>query len=116
MLAYFGAMLWDTCPALAGTLGWYSVYGQLLLTTLVLCVLWSLGRVVRSGRAVSARVALLWTAVLAAGSTPVGTGLGVAAAFPVVAALALRASPSERASTSPPSGPAGPGYSWFSRL
>jgi len=90
-LACFGAMLWGACPALVGALGWYSVYGQVLLTTLVLCVLWSLGRVVRSGRALSTRVALLWTAVLAAGSTSFGTGLGVAAAFPVIVALVLPA-------------------------
>ncbi len=88
-LACFGATLWGTCPVLAGTLGWYSVYGQVLLTTLVLGVLWSLGRVLRSGRALSPRLALTWTAVLAAGSTSFGTGLGVAAAFPLAAVLAL---------------------------
>src|SRR5262249_28786837 len=88
-LACFGAMLWGTCPALGETLSWYSVYGQVLLTTLVLGVLWSLGRVTRSGEPLSPRTSVVWAAVLAAGATSYGTGLGVAAVFPVVAALAL---------------------------
>jgi len=89
VLARFGALLWGTCPVLAGTLGWYSVYGQVLLTTLVLSVLWSLERVRRSGRPLSAATAFVWVAVLAAGATSFGTGLGVAAAFPLAVALAL---------------------------
>jgi len=89
VLACFGALLWGTCPVLAGTLGWYSVYGQVLLTTLVLSVLWSLERVRRGGAPLSAATAVVWVVVLAAGATSFGTGLGVAAAFPVVVALAL---------------------------
>jgi hypothetical protein len=89
VLACFGALLWGTCPVLAGALGWYSVYGQVLLTTLVLTVLWSLERVRRSGAPLSAATALVWIVVLAAGATSFGTGLGVAAAFPVAVACLL---------------------------
>src|SRR5215475_5328306 len=60
-----------------------------LLTTLVLSVLWSLERVRRGGAPLSAATAVVWVVVLAAGATSFGTGLGVAAAFPVVVALAL---------------------------
>src|SRR5262249_18834145 len=75
-----------------GTLGWYSVYGQVLLTTLVLSVLWSLEHLRRGGTPLSAATALVWVVVLAVGATSFGTGLGVAAAFPVVVALTLPAS------------------------
>jgi hypothetical protein len=89
VLACFGALLWGTCPVLAGALGWYSVYGQVLLTTLVLSVLWSLEHVRRSGVPLSATTAVVWVVVLAAGATSFGTGLGVAAAFPLAVALVL---------------------------
>jgi hypothetical protein len=89
LLACLGTTLWGTSPALEGALGWYSVYGQVLLTTLVLGVTWSLAGVIATGRAVSVRRALVWGAALAAGAACFGTGLGVAAAFPVVVLLAL---------------------------
>ena len=88
-LACFGAMLWGTCPTLAGALGWYSVYPWVLLTTLVLSVLWSFGRLLRTGAPLSSRTAVVWVAVLAAGATCFGMGLGIAAAFPLVVAVAL---------------------------
>jgi hypothetical protein len=91
VLAGFGALLWGTCPVLAGALGWYSVYGQVLLTTLVLSVLWSLERVRCAGAPLSAATAMVWVVVLAAGATSFGTGLGVAVTFPVAVALALPA-------------------------
>lgn len=88
-LATFGATLWATAPVLEGALGWYSVYGQVLLTTIVLSVLESLGQRIATGTAVSTRAAACWAALLLAGSTCFGIGLGVAVAFPLVAALAL---------------------------
>ncbi len=88
-LACVGATLWATCPALEGALGWYSVYGQVLLTTLVLIVLARLADTVVSGRPLSTRGALGWSALLVLGGCSFGTGLGIAAAFPLVATLAL---------------------------
>jgi hypothetical protein len=67
----------------------YSVYGHVLLTTLVLSVLWSLEHVRWSGAPLSPTTAIVWVVVLAAGATSFGTGLGVAAAFPLAVALAL---------------------------
>jgi len=88
-LACFGATLWATCSILEGTLGWYAVYGQVLLTTVVLGVLWSLGN--RQERPAPLRMgtALAWTVLLAIGSTCFGMGLGIAAVFPLVVVLAL---------------------------
>jgi len=55
----------------------------------VLCVLRSFVRLLRTDAPLSPNMALVWVAVLAAGSTSFGTGLGIAAALPLVAALAL---------------------------
>jgi len=89
LLACLGATLWGTSPVLEGALGWYSVYGHVLLTTLVLVVLASLAGAVAAGRPPSPRRALVWGGLLAVGATCFGTGLGIAAAFPVVVALAF---------------------------
>jgi len=89
VLACFGATLWAASPVLEEALGWYSVYGQVLLTAIVLGVLWSLGDKVTTGAVVTTRTALCWAALLLAGSTCFGIGLGVALAFPVVTPLAL---------------------------
>jgi hypothetical protein len=89
LLACMGATVWGTTPALEGALGWYAVYGQVLLTTLVCAVLWSLAGVIATGRTVSTARAFAWGALLAAGAACFGTGLGIAAAFPLVLLLAL---------------------------
>jgi hypothetical protein len=52
-------------------------------------VLWSLAGVTASGRTVSTARAFAWGGLLAAGAACFGTGLGIAAAFPLVLLLAL---------------------------
>ncbi len=89
VLATFGATLWGTSPVLQEALGWYAVYGQVLLTAIVLSVLFSLGQRIATGTSVSTGTAACWAGLLLAGSTCFGIGLGVAIAFPLVAALAL---------------------------
>jgi hypothetical protein len=89
VLACLGATLWGTSPVLEGTLGWYSVYGQVLLTTIVLAVVSSLAGAMASGRTLSTRRAMGWGALLAAGGSCFGTGLGIAAVFPLVVMLAF---------------------------
>ncbi|HKA29663.1 MAG TPA: hypothetical protein VKH82_09820 [Candidatus Binatia bacterium] len=89
LLACMGATVWGTTPALEGALGWYSVYGQVLLTTLVCVVLWSLVGVIATGRTVPVTRAFAWGGLLAAGAACFGTGLGIAAVFPVVLLAAL---------------------------
>ena len=85
LLACASAIWWGTSPVLAGTLDWYSVYGQVLLTTVVLVVLSGLASSVAAGHPLSARRALGWAALLAVGSASFASGLGIAAAFPLVA-------------------------------
>ncbi len=87
VLACLGATLWATCPTLAGALGWYSVYGQVLLTTLVLVVIARLAALVATRRTLSVGEALAWGSILAVGGACFGSGLGVAAVFPLVALI-----------------------------
>jgi hypothetical protein len=91
LLACAAATVWGTCPMLEGALGWYSVYGQVLLTTLALIVLGDLAGMLRAGGRLSARTAARWGLLLAIGGACFGSGLGIAAAFPLVAAVALPA-------------------------
>jgi hypothetical protein len=88
-LACFGATLWGSCPVLEGTLGWYSVFGQVLLTTIVLGMLSGLGRVIQTGRDLGGATAMRWALLLAIGSACFGMGLGVTFTFPAVVAIAL---------------------------
>jgi hypothetical protein len=88
-LACFGATLWGSSPVLEGALGWYSVFGQVLLTTIVLGILSGLGRLVQTGRDLSLATAARWALLLAIGSACFGMGLGVTATFPVAVAMAL---------------------------
>jgi hypothetical protein len=80
-LACLGATLWGTCPILEGALGWYSVYGQVLVGTILLVVL---ERVQASPAPVAGRVVAGWCALLLAGMFCFGVGIGVALVFPLV--------------------------------
>src|SRR5262249_35843157 len=57
-LACMGAVLWGTAPALEGALGWYSAYGQVFLTTIVLVLLVSFASLLEEQRPLSARRAV----------------------------------------------------------
>ena len=88
-LACFGAALWGTSPLAVGTIGWYSVYGQAMVGTLLLIVLAQLTRLAASGAPLTARTAGLWYALLLIGVVSFGTGIGVALAFPAVLFLLM---------------------------
>lgn len=94
-LACFGASLWGVAPINEGALGWYSVYGQVLSATVILWLLYELGRIADGAR--PARVApLRWALLLLVASTSFGTGIGAAIAFPLVAAVLLPPTPIRR--------------------
>lgn len=80
-LACGAAALWGVSPLNAEALGWYSVYGQVVLATVVLAVLWRLTVAAASGGALSRRAALGCYLALLAGATCFGTGIGVAMAL-----------------------------------
>jgi hypothetical protein len=91
VIACGGAVLWGTSPVLEGTLGWYAVYGQVLLTAFVLVVLVQLAGTMASGRVLSPWRTLGWAMLLVVGGGCFGTGLGIAAVFPLVTVIALPA-------------------------
>jgi hypothetical protein len=88
-LACFGAILWGTSPVNDGTLAWYSVYGQVLATTILLLVLERVTAWARAGGAVDGRRAAVWYGLLLLGTVCFGVGVGVALVFPAVLFLLL---------------------------
>jgi hypothetical protein len=87
LLAAVVAALWGTCRTDAGTLEWYAVYGQALATLLLAVVLVFMMRDEGRGTRVGAGRALVWGALVLAGSTCFGTGVAIALLYPVVLLL-----------------------------
>ena len=86
-LACFGAALWGAAAFHDETLGWYSVYGQVLVATLLLGVLVHVTRAA-SESAPPRYAPYLWYAALVVASLCFGVGTAIALAFPpVVVAL-----------------------------
>jgi hypothetical protein len=90
-LACFGAVLWGTSPLQEGTLGWYTAYGHVLATTVMLLVLLSIARLAVIGTTPRTRTAWIWFALLLLGTTLYGVGIGIALAFPIILFLLLPA-------------------------
>lgn len=88
-LACFGATLWGTSPLNDGTLAWYSVYGQVLATTVLLLVLDRVTARARDGGATDLGSGLVWYGLLLVGTVSFGVGVGVALVFPAVLFLLL---------------------------
>jgi len=95
-LAALGATLWGIAPVQEGTLGWYSVYGQVLATTLLLVLLLDVDAAARSGAVSGWRVAR-WIVLALVETNLFGTGIAAALALPVVAWLLLPAGHRRRA-------------------
>jgi hypothetical protein len=87
LLSGLGAVVWGTCPILGATLGFYSVYGQVLATLFILTVLADFGEIVTSAGQPSLGRALYWGILLAAGAASFGSGLALAMVFPACATL-----------------------------
>ncbi|HSP95691.1 MAG TPA: hypothetical protein VL049_00420 [Candidatus Dormibacteraeota bacterium] len=87
-LACVGATLWGVSPLHADPLGWYSVYGEVILTTALLVVLrWLLRAQARA--ASDGRHGALAAGLLLLGALSFGIGIGLAMAMAVAAALLL---------------------------
>jgi len=97
-LASFGAALWGTSPLLEGTLGWYAVYGQVLVATVLLVILGQALRLAEAGRVPGRLMQCGWYALALAAATCFGTGIAVALLLPFVLLLVL---------------PGWPGRSWW---
>jgi hypothetical protein len=91
-VACFGAALWGIAPLNEAAIGWYSVFGQVLVATVMLIMLYQLGRVA-AGYPMPRRAPLIWCGLLLAACTSFGVGIGLTLAFPVAAFLLLPPSP-----------------------
>ncbi len=83
-LACLGASLWGISPLHEEPLGWYSVYGHVVATTLVLSVLLDASRHIGRGAPLTPRRAWLWVGLMTTASNSFGTAIGVACVFPLV--------------------------------
>jgi hypothetical protein len=91
-VACFGATLWGIAPLNEAAIGWYSVFGQVLVATVMLIMLYQLGRVA-AGYPLPRRAPIVWCALLLAACTSFGVGIGLTLAFPVAAFMLLPPSP-----------------------
>jgi hypothetical protein len=94
-LACFGAVLWGISPMNESAVGWFSVFGQVMVAGFMLFMLVQLGRVA-GGRPVHRYAPALWCLLLLAACTSFGIGIGLTLMFPLVAFLLLWQSPSRR--------------------
>jgi hypothetical protein len=91
LLASLGAALWGTSPLNAGTLGWYSVYGQVLVVTAVLLILDGALRAGTTGEPPSRVMLAWWYALALIAASSFGIGTAIALVLPGVLALLLPA-------------------------
>jgi hypothetical protein len=90
-LACLGAAVWGVSPLALETLNWYAAFGHVLVGTALLLVLRSVVRIDAGGGRIPTRAAIAWFALLLAGSTCYGPGIGAALVFPVALVLLLPA-------------------------
>jgi hypothetical protein len=81
-LASFGAGLWGSCPLNIGSLGWYAVYGHLLVGTALLLILGQAVHAAQSDTPPSAARLAWWYALALLAATSFGTGMAIAIALP----------------------------------
>ncbi len=86
-LACFGALLFGVCPANAGTLGWFAVYGQVMAATFMLAALLLLVGRGNDERPLGTAAAVWVAACMLVASQSFGTGAAAALVLPVVAVL-----------------------------
>ena len=98
-LASVGAALWGVLPANEASLGWYSVYGNVLVTTVGLGLLYDLVRLAETRRPVSGLRLATWCLLLLAGMTCFGIGIALAMTFSAVVYLLLPDSPDRTKAT-----------------
>jgi hypothetical protein len=76
-LAALGAAMWGVCPVHAGTLGWYSVYGQVVVATILLFVLLQIARASGEGQPLPRHVVVTWPALFLIAAVCFGVAIGL---------------------------------------
>ncbi len=90
--AVFGATLWGACPLQAASIGYYTVYGHLMVAAIMLVVLWQAARAGRDGRAPGTALIATWYGGAILAMLSYGSGVFFAITLPFVLALLLRGS------------------------
>ncbi|MGA2526744.1 MAG: hypothetical protein ABSF79_09040 [Smithellaceae bacterium] len=88
-LAAAGMMIWGICPVNYGALGWYSVYGHVLVGFFFLLFLYDLLRVEKGKISYSIQIAIRWSIYLFLMAASFGTGLVIAFLSPVAIVVIL---------------------------
>jgi len=89
LAAALSATIWGCAAVHIGTVGWFAVYGQVLLTTIVLWMLYDVARLDVAGRAPTRRTYLRWGVLLVAACGTFGYGLAIAALWFAAVSLML---------------------------
>jgi hypothetical protein len=89
LAACFGATLWATSPVHQETLGWYSVFGHVLVGTVLLVILHRAARIAAGEKSLTWPLSFVWLLLALLAATCFGTGIGIAMALPVVAAVLI---------------------------
>jgi hypothetical protein len=91
-VAVLAATLWGCAAMNLGAIGWFAVYGQLLVAMIVLLLLQDVARLAAAGGLPSPKVIAWWAILLVAACGSFGNGLCIAALFLPVATFMLDAS------------------------
>jgi hypothetical protein len=100
LTACFGATLWGVSPVHGDALGWFDVFGHVLVGTFLLSILLGFTRVA-TGTSAPKRLWMrraVWALLIVAASGSFGVGIGIAMTMPVVALLLLPAGSERRRS------------------
>ena len=87
--ATFGAAAWGVLPLHADAVGYYAVYGHVMVGTAMLIVLLQASRAADDGTGPSRALAAFWYALALIAATCFGTGIAFAMMLPFVLALLL---------------------------
>jgi hypothetical protein len=91
-VAVVAATLWGCAAMNLGAIGWFDVYGQLVVATIVLWLLRDVARLASEGGVPSPRTIAWWAILLVAACGSFGNGLCIATLFLPVATFMLDAS------------------------
>ena len=96
VLAFAPALLWGISGLAQEPLGWFSVYGHVLLATWILCFLAEVAQVSRGQRELGSWTLARWILLLLLGATSFGTGISIAMLSGPVVYLLLAGCPERR--------------------
>lgn len=81
-IACVAAILFGTCPAIEGSLGWYAVFGHVLVGTALLAILVDAAGLRRRGMTPGPVRLWIWAILALAGASSFGVGVAIAMVLP----------------------------------